>query len=181
MDGFEINKIIAAVLIALLTAKVADIAGDRFVHQEKKLHQQAFVIEGVAQSATASAGDSQPKGPEDIKPLLAAADLANGEKIFKKCAVCHTIEKGEPAKVGPNLWGVINGPKDHMPGFAYSEAMKTKGGTWTYDDLSEFLYKPQAFVKGTKMSFAGLSNTKERADVIAYLRSKSDSPAELPK
>lgn len=180
MDGFELNKIIAAVLIALLTAKVADIVGDHIVDQPTKLKQQAFVIEGVEADATADAG-AAPKGPGDIKPLLASADLANGEKVFKKCAVCHTIEKGEPAKVGPNLWGVINGPKDHMPGFAYSEAMKSKGGTWTYDDLSEFLYKPSAFVKGTKMSFAGLSSDKDRADVIAYLRSKADNPAPLPK
>lgn len=179
MDGFELNKIIAAVLIALLTAKGADIIGDHFVEQPTHLKQQAFVIEGV-ESVLTDAGSTQPQGPGDIKPLLATADLVNGEKVFKKCAVCHTVAKGDANKVGPNLWNVVNGPKDHMPGFAYSEAIKSKGGTWTYDDLNEFLYKPQAFIKGTKMSFAGLSNDKDRADVIAYLRSKADNLAPLP-
>lgn len=179
MDGFELNKIIAAILIALLTAKVADIVGDHIVDQPTKLKQQAFVIEGVEAEATADAG-AAPKGPGDIKPLLAKADLANGEKIFKKCAVCHTIEKGDANKVGPNLWGVVNGPKAHLAGFAYSEAMKSKGGNWGYDDLNSYLYKPSKDVPGTKMSFAGLSSDKDRADLIAYLRSKADSPAALP-
>ena len=100
--------------------------------------------------------------------------------VFKKCRACHTNEKGAGHRVGPDLWNIVNRPKGHAPGFSYSEAMAAKGGEWTYEDLDHFLRKPKDFVPGTKMGFAGLKKAKDRAAVIAYLRTLSDSPVPLP-
>lgn len=179
MDSFEFNKLAAAILIALLTVKGADLISEALIHP-KMLAENAFKIEGV--QTTIGAG-SQPEktGPAPIEPLLATANAQNGANIFKKCTSCHTAEKGGPNKIGPDLYNVLNAPKGKHPGYTYSQAMEKKGGTWTYDDLNHFLYDPRQFISGTKMSFAGLKNDQERADVIAYLRGQNDNPPPLPE
>lgn len=179
MDSFEFNKIAAAVLIALLTIKGADLIS-RALIQPKILPENVFKIEGV--QTTPVAGSQPAKtGPAPIEPLLAAANAQNGATIFKKCTSCHTAEKGGPNKIGPDLYNVVGAPKGKHAGYTYSQAMEKKGGSWTYDDLNHFLYDPRQFVPGTKMSFIGLKNDQERADVIAYLRQQNDSPPPLPE
>jgi len=109
------------------------------------------------------------------------ADADSGKAIFKKCLACHTIDKGAPKAIGPNLWGVVNRPKASFPGFEYSPGMKAKGGNWTFEDLAQFISKPKAYVSDTKMVFAGLSSPGDAADVIAYLATQNDTPVPLPK
>jgi cytochrome c len=114
---------------------------------------------------------------------LASADVAKGEASAKKCLACHTLQQGEPAKVGPNLWGVVGGPMAHQAGFAYSDAIqkkKAEGGTWDFESLDHFLLNPKQFIPGTKMTFVGIKKDNERADVIAYLRTLSSNPVPLP-
>ena len=120
---------------------------------------------------------------KDIEPiidLLATASLENGEKIYKKCGSCHNYNKGGKSKLGPNLWDIINRPKANSQGFAYSDALAKFGGSWTYEELNNFLYKPKEYIKGTKMNFAGLKNTQDRADIILFLREQSDNLIPLP-
>jgi cytochrome c len=112
---------------------------------------------------------------------FASADVGRGENSAKKCVACHTFGKGEPNRVGPNLWGVVGRQKASEAGFNYSAAMKGQKGNWTPEDLDKYLTNPKAMVPGTNMTFAGIPRGKERADVITYLNSKSDKPAELPK
>ena len=118
---------------------------------------------------------------EPIEKLLASATIDRGANAAKKCAACHTFGKGEPNRIGPNLYGVVGRPKGTEGGFDYSAPMKSKGGNWTIDDLDKFLTNPRGFVPGTTMSFAGVPRGSERADVIAFLNSKADNPAPLPK
>lgn len=137
---------------------------------------------GTPTAAAAPSGAAQAKDApiEDIKPLLASAPVDQGETLFKKCTACHTGEKGGANKVGPNLWNVVGDPKAAHSGFSYSEALKKVGGDWSYDDLNHFIASPKSFAPGTKMTFAGLKKTEERAALIAYLRTLDDSPAPLP-
>jgi len=136
---------------------------------------------GDAPSAAAPARTATaPAEIEDIKPLLAAAPLDQGEALFKKCVACHTADKGGANKVGPNLWNVVGDPKAATDGFSFSNALKDLGGEWTYDDLNHFIASPRTFAPGTKMTFAGLKKAEERAALIAYLRTLDDSPAPLP-
>jgi cytochrome c len=121
---------------------------------------------------------------EEVQPLpvrLADADPDRGKKATQKCLSCHSFEKGQPNKVGPNLYDTIGNPRGHAQGFAYSDAMKKKGGSWSHEELDEFLTKPSAFIPGTKMAFTGVASGKERADIIAYLNSLSPAPKALPK
>jgi cytochrome c len=127
-----------------------------------------------------AAGGGEQAGPEPLGSLLASASVDAGKDVAKKCAACHTFDKGGPNRVGPNLYGVLDGPVgEDRGGFAFSDALKKKGGNWTVDALNEWLWKPGAYVKGTKMTFIGLPKAKDRADVIAYLNSLSDSPKPL--
>src|SRR5256885_738769 len=179
MDSFEVNKVLGAVLgtcLALLSLNIA--AGAIFTsHNPEK---PGYEIAAQEQDSHGKAGE--PAAAEEPLPVrFASADMGRGENSAKKCAACHTFGKGEPNRVGPNLWGVVGRPKGTEGGFDYSAGMKSKGGNWTVEDLNAFLTKPGAFVPGTKMSFAGLPRGGERADVIAFLNSKSDNPAPLPK
>ena len=177
MDSFEFNKIFASILIALLIAMGASLISD-FLVKPDKLDKNVLVIQtNEANTPTASAPSLEP-----VTPLLAKANVDNGEAIAKKCYQCHTTGKGEPHKIGPNLWNIVFNKLAHVADFAYSSTLKEKHGkeTWTYENLNHFLYKPREFIPGTKMSFAGLSSVSERADLIAYLRKQNDNPPPLP-
>ncbi len=178
MGGMEFNKIFAAVLVAGIIAMLGGFVAKQLVHPHK-LEKDVYTIE-VAEVAGPD-GAAAPAGPEPILAMIATADAARGEKVAKACAACHTFTKGGPNGVGPNLWGVVGGPKDHMPGFAYSGAILEKGGpTWTYAEMNKFLWKPKAYAPGTKMSYAGLKKPEDRAALLAWLRTQSDSPVALP-
>ena len=172
------SKILGAVALAVLVSVGASAAADYLV-SPKPLAKNVFVVDASAAPAATTAA---PKGPAAIAPLLATADVATGKKIASVCAACHSFGKGEAAKVGPNLYGVVGGPHAHMAGFAYSDAMKAlHDKTWTFDELNQFLYSPRDHIAGTKMTFAGIKKDADRANVIAYLRSLADKPVALPK
>ena len=182
MSSFELNKIVASVLLALIVAWVSGLQASKLIEPRMPEKNAAAVAAApaAAPAGAQAAGGSEQAGPEPIAPLLASANVDAGKDVAKKCAACHTFGKGEPNRIGPNLYGVFDGPVgEDRGGFAFSDALKKKGGTWTVDALNEWLWKPQAFVKGTKMTFIGLPKAKDRADVIAYLNSLSDSPKPL--
>jgi cytochrome c len=135
-----------------------------------------YPIAGVEQEGEGEAAAEQP-----IEVYLAKADPARGQQIFNKCMACHNADKGGPNQLGPNLWGVLGEPIGQGRGFAFSPALAKKGGTWNWDNLSQWLTSPKTFAPGTKMTFAGLSNPQDRADVEAFLNTRSDSPLPLPK
>jgi cytochrome c len=178
MDSLEVNKVIAAVLVAGIAFFLAGTIGDNLV-DEKRPAKTAIKID--VQEATAPAGAAAPAALPPIGPLLAKADVAAGEKYAKTvCSACHTFNEGGKAGVGPNLYNVVGGPHAHMQGFDYSNALKSKPGPWTYDALNEWLHKPSAYAPGTRMTFAGISNDQQRADVIDYLHTLSPNPVPLP-
>lgn len=178
MDSFEFNKITASVLVALLVGMSGSLLSDYLVNPTK-LHNPVLVVEGAEAPPKSDAKPTE-EVLKPITPLLASASAERGQAIAKKCTQCHTFEKGAPNRTGPNLWGIIGAKIAHAANFAYSSGFKEKGGTWNYEELNEFIHKPRSFVPATKMSFVGLKDDQERADVIAYLNSLSDSPAPLP-
>jgi cytochrome c len=185
MDSYEFNKIAGATLTALLVTTVIGFIGSALVHPVK-LEKPVVVIEGVQTEAAAPAAEAKPEEIPPVAPLLAKADVAAGKTIFKQCQTCHTDEKGGPNRIGPNLWGVVGRKKASEPGFSYSEAMKkfaadSKSPVWTFEEINDFIVHPQKTVPGTKMTFVGLKKPQDRADVIAYLRTQSDSPVPLPQ
>ncbi len=179
MDSFELNKILGAVLgtcLVLLSLNIA--AGAIFAPH--KPEQPGYDI--AVQEAAPAGKPGAPAEPEVPLPkLFASADMGRGEASSKKCMACHTFGKGEPNRVGPNLWGIVGRAKAAVAGFNYSAAMKGKGGNWTIDDLNEYLKNPKAMVPGTNMNFAGIPRAQERADLLTFLNSKADNPAALPK
>jgi len=179
MDSMEVNKGIAAILVAGILFFLTGLIGDALVRE--RLPEKP-VLNIAAAPAAAGGGEAKPAGPAPIAPLLASADPKVGEQFAHKvCVACHTFDKGGKNGVGPNLYGVVERPRDSEPGFSYSAAMeKFKGQQWSFDALNEWLYKPSAYVPGTRMSFAGIPNDKQRADVIAFLNTLSDHPAPLP-
>lgn len=177
MDSFELNKVAGAVLGALLFAVGSGFVAELIYHP-KPAGNAGYPLPEPEPKAAASEA-AAPKA-EPIAVRLASADAEKGKAGSKACAACHSFEKGGPNKVGPHLWDVVERQKAHEPGFEYSGALKEKGGTWTFDDLDHFLENPKGWVKGTKMAFAGIGSPTERANVIAYLRTLSDSPKPLP-
>ena len=178
MDSYEINKILGALLFTCLCLLSLNIAAGAMFAPHKPA-KPGFEVAVTEQKQDAAAG--APAQQEPIEKLLASATVEKGEAAAKKCAACHTFGKGEPNRVGPNLYGVVGRERGSHAGFNYSAGMKAKPGKWTIEDLNTFLTNPKGFVPGTSMTFAGLPRGSERADVIAYLNSKSDSPAPLPK
>ena len=179
MDSMEVNKGIAAFLVVGIVFFLTGLIGDHLVYQtEPSRPALAIATHGAAPAAEAPKPEPLPA----VSPLLASADPAAGEAYTKTiCVACHTFNQGGHPGVGPDLYGVVGGPHDHEPGFNYSAALeKFKDQPWTYEALNEWLYKPSAYAPGTRMTFAGIPSVKERANVIAYLRTLSPNPQPLP-
>tara|TARA_X000000368_G_scaffold418150_1_gene416790 strand:- start:1716 stop:2243 length:528 start_codon:yes stop_codon:yes gene_type:complete len=175
MNGFEINKIVASVILTLVfvfgIGRFAD-----FLYKADKPEKSAFKVEeSVVLVAEKSSG-----GKVEIGQLLAMGDIEHGQKVFKKCSACHMIKEGGKNMIGPNLWGVLGRETASISGYKYSKALAAYGKKWTFDEMNGFLIKPSAHVKGTKMAFAGLKKDKDRASVILYMNAKSNSPLQTP-
>lgn len=178
-SSLEGNKIFAAVLVAGILASGSGVVS-RMVYGPHHLEEPAFRI--ALPEGGAGGGEAAPAAEEKpLAVLLASADAAAGANVAKKCAACHSFEKGGPNKVGPDLWGVVGRDVGKHEGFSYSPAMAEHGGQWSFDSLNTFIKAPKTAVPGTKMAFAGLPKDTDRANVLAYLRSLADSPVPLPE
>jgi cytochrome c len=179
MDSFEINKILGALLGTCIVLLVTSFTASA-LFASKPPEKPGFAIAAKeAEGANKEAAAAAPS--ESIEKLLQTASVEKGQAAAKVCTTCHTFEKNGPNRVGPNLYGIVGDHKgEGRGGFNFSAAMKAKGGTWTYDDLNQFLTNPKAFVPGTAMGFAGIQKDSQRADVIDYLHTLSDSPVPLP-
>lgn len=179
MDSMEVNKGIAAILIAGIAFFITGTIGTILVHT-KPLDKPVLAI-AVADATPAGKEAAGPVVLPPIAPLLAKADVAAGESTSKKlCSQCHTFIEGGKNGVGPNLYDSVGAAHGHVAGFNYSTALKGKTGPWTFDELNTWLFKPNAYAAGTRMAFAGLKDDQSRANVIAYLRTLSKAPVPLP-
>jgi|TARA_B110000495_G_C22978684_1_gene575072 cytochrome c len=179
MDSFEINKIIAAILlVALLVIGIGKISSVIFYVEKPKA--PGYLVEVDQVSSTTETNTENIEVVVDIASLMAMGDIASGEKIFKKCAACHSIVKDGKNKIGPALYNVVGRQVGGVNDYKYSKALLAYGKNWTFEELNGFLIKPAKYIKGTKMSYAGLRKEKDRASVILYLNQNNDNPKPLP-
>ena len=178
MDSFEINKIVAAVLlVALLVIGLGKLSNVIF-HVEKP-ETPGYIVD-VEQVSISSSSEPQEEQKLDIAALMAMGDVTSGEKIFKKCAACHSIVKGGKNNIGPALYNVVGRKIGVVDDYKYSKALAAYEKEWSFEELNGFLIKPAKWIKGTKMAYAGLRKEKDRASVIKYLNQNSDNPLPLP-
>ena len=173
------NKIIASIILAVILVlginKITDI-----IFYVEKPEKSAYQVASVSTTTTTEkTSASSGSGSGEIMTLLASANIADGEKVFKKCAACHSIVKGGGNKIGPTLWGVLGRRAGSVTDYKYSKAMATHGKTWSFEEMNGFLTKPKDWIKGTKMSFAGLKKETDRAAVILYMNKNTESPLSL--
>jgi cytochrome c len=179
MDSFEINKIVAAVLmVALLVIGIGKLADIIFYVEKPKTPGYAVEVEEVKTVSNTSTEVTKEK--VDIAALMTMGDISHGEKVFKKCAACHSIVKGGKNNIGPALYNVVGRKVGIVNDYKYSKALSEYGKVWTFEELNGYLIRPAKWIKGTKMAFAGLKKEKDRASVIKYLNKNSDNPLPLP-
>ena len=181
MDSFEINKIIASILlVALLIIGISKISN--IIFKVDKLDTSAYIVELTDDGPKQISEDITMKAEDkvDISALMALGDIAHGEKVFKKCSACHSIEAGGGNKIGPALYNVVGRKIAGVGDYKYSKALVEYKKNWSFEELNGFLIKPQKWIKGTKMAYAGLRKEKDRASVILYLNKYSDNPLPLP-
>ena len=173
--GFEINKLVAAILVTVLIVfgigKISDI-----IFKVNETEIVAYKVEEPARSSSEAKAESS----VEISSLLSLGDVTRGAKVFKKCAACHSINKDGKNKIGPKLYNVVGRATGTTSDYKYSKALISYNKTWTFEELNSFLIKPAKWIKGNKMGFAGLKNDKDRASVILYLNQNSDNPQPLP-
>ena len=180
MDSFEINKIVAAILlVALLLIGISKLSSVIFYVEKPKTPGYAVEVEQSVATQLKNEGETAEQ-KIDIAALMAMGDIATGEKVFKKCAACHSINKGGKNNIGPALYNVVGRGVGAISDYKYSKALSEYGKEWTFEELNGYLIKPAKWIKGTKMAFAGLRKEKDRASVILYMNSKSSSPKPLP-
>ena len=176
MNFFEINKIITAILVTILVVfgigKISDIIFDK--DDKNIVAYKVETPEGTIGEANAAETNV------DLNALFAMADIAHGEKVFKKCKACHSIDAGGGNKIGPKLWNVMFRPVGSIADYKYSKALASYGKEWNWEEMNGFLIKPSKWIKGNKMGFAGLKDERDRASVILYLNQNSDNPKPLP-
>ena len=177
MNAFEINKIIAAVILAVLlffgVGKLAD-----FIFYVEKPKEPAYKVEAPAVKVAST--QTTASGNINVEKLLSLGTVKHGEKVFKKCIACHTIAKGGKNKIGPAIFGILGKKSGSVSNYKYSKALLAHEKTWGFEEMNAFLTKPQAYIKGTKMAFGGISKEKDRASVILFMNSKSDNPLPTP-
>ena len=176
MDSFEINKIVAAVIIVFFVVFGIGKISDIVFHVEKP-NTSAYKVEFAEVDKTKTSSSVQ---TVDIATLLALGSVEHGKKVFKKCSACHSIKKGGRNNIGPALYSVLGRNMGGVQDYKYSKALIAFGKDWTFEEMNNFLIKPTSYIKGTKMAFAGLKKEKDRASVILYMNANSDSPLDLP-
>ena len=176
MDSFEINKIVAAILVVFLVIFGIGKISDIIFHVEKP-KTSAYKVEVSTASSAQNSGSGE---IVDIKALLAMGNLDDAKKVWKKCSACHSIKKGGKNKIGPALYNILGRNVADLDNYKYSKALMAYGKTWTFEEMNGFLKKPQAYIKGTKMAFAGLKKEKDRASILLFMNQNSDNPLPLP-
>tara|TARA_Y100000590_G_scaffold326317_1_gene370341 strand:+ start:1088 stop:1618 length:531 start_codon:yes stop_codon:yes gene_type:complete len=174
------NKIIVSIIFALVLILVINKITDVIYYVEKP-EKSAYQVESVTTVASNENNNtnSETSNSDNIMALFTSTSAADGAKVFKKCAACHSIAQGGANKIGPALWGVMGRQAGSVPDYKYSKALAAYGKAWSFEEMNGFLLKPKDWVKGTKMSFAGLKNEKERAAILLYLNENSDNPLPL--
>ena len=173
----EINKIIASVLLTIVVIFIINKSAD-FIYLVEAPETNAYVV--AVKSEVQESEKSEGSSDTDMNALLAMGSIDHGKKIFGQCKACHSVNKGGKNKIGPALWSVLGRPMGAVTEYKYSKALSSFGKNWNFETMNLFLIKPKDYIKGTKMSYAGLKKEKDRASVILYMNSKSSNPKTLP-